>query len=155
MTASVLSIRASLHSLRCAFAFVATLAALSLIRIPSAAAQALQGQWRTLPNPMPINPVHAALLHNGKVLIVAGSGNLPSETNWRAAIFDPAAGTVTTQTVTWDMFCNGMVILADGRVLINGGTLQYDPFHGQLRNAVYDPSTGQFVDLQNMAHGRW
>jgi PKD domain./Domain of unknown function (DUF1929)./Glyoxal oxidase N-terminus. len=134
---------------------VATLAVLFLIRIPSATAQALQGQWRTLPNPMPINPVHAALLHNGKVLIVAGSGNLPSETNWRAAIFDPATGTVTTQPVNWDMFCNGMVILADGRAWINGGTLQYDPFHGQLRNAVYDPSTGQFADVQNMAHGRW
>jgi hypothetical protein len=155
MTASALPIRTSLHSLLCAAVFVATLAVLSLIRIPSAAAQALQGQWRTLPNPMPINPVHAALLHNGKVLIVAGSGNLPSETNWRAAIFDPATGTVTTQPVTWDMFCNGMVVLADGRALINGGTLQYDPFHGHLRNAVYDPSTGQFADVQNMAHGRW
>ena len=155
MTASALPIRTSLHSLRCAAVFVATLAVLFLIRIPSATAQALQGQWRTLPNPMPINPVHAALLHNGKVLIVAGSGNLPSETNWRAAIFDPATGTVTTQPVNWDMFCNGMVILADGRAWINGGTLQYDPFHGQLRNAVYDPSTGQFADVQNMAHGRW
>jgi len=155
MTASALPIRTSLHSLRCAAVFVAILAVLSFIRIPSATAQALQGQWRTLPNPMPINPVHAALLHNGKVLIVAGSGNLASEMNWRAAIFDPATGTVTTQTVTWDMFCNGMVVLADGRALINGGTLKYDPFHGQLRNAVYDPLTGQFADVQNMAHGRW
>ena len=53
------------------------------------------------------------------------------------------------------MFCNGMVTLPDGRVLINGGTLQYDPFHGQPRNAVYDPATDLFMDIQNMAHGRW
>ena len=124
--------------------------------VPPAAAQAsAQGQWQTLPNLMPINPVHAALLHNGKVLIVSGSGNLPSNTNLQAAVFDPATGIVTTQTVNWDMFCNGMVVLPDGRAFVNGGTLQYDPFHGQLRSAVYDPSTGQFTDVQNMAHGRW
>ena len=40
-------------------------------------------------------------------------------------------------------------------MLINGGNLQYDPFHGQLRNAVYDPATDLFTDVQNMAHGRW
>ena len=59
----------------------------SLGGAPHAAGQAnLQGQWQTLPNLMPINPVHAALLRNGKVLIVSGSGNLPTETNFRAAI---------------------------------------------------------------------
>jgi hypothetical protein len=115
----------------------------------------VQGQWQTLPNLMPINPVHAALLHNGKVLVVSGSGNLPTNSNLQAAVFDPQTGTVTTQPVGWDMFCNGMVVLSDGRALINGGTLQYDPFHGELRSAVYDLATGAFTDVQNMAHGRW
>ena len=53
------------------------------------------------------------------------------------------------------MFCNGMVVLHDGRVFINGGNLKYDPFWGEPRNAVYDPATGVFTDVQNMAHGRW
>jgi hypothetical protein len=61
------------------------------------------------------------------------------------------------------MFCNGMVVLPDGRVFINGGTLQhppgtgngYDPFEGQNLSAIYDPSTGQFTRVQNMANGRW
>jgi len=136
--------------------FIMLVSIFLLACVPPAAAQAsAQGQWQTLPNLMPINPVHAALLHNGKVLIVSGSGNLPSNTNLQAAVFDPATGIVTTQTVNWDMFCNGMVVLPDGRAFVNGGTLQYDPFHGQLRSAVYDPSTGQFTDVQNMAHGRW
>jgi galactose oxidase-like protein/PKD domain-containing protein len=135
---------------------VSILAAISLARVPCATAQAnVQGQWQTLPNLMPINPVHAALLHNGRVLIVSGSGNLPTNTNLQAAIYDPATGTITTQPVNWDMFCNGMVVLSDGRAIVNGGTLQYDPFHGQLVSAVYDPSTGQFTNVQNMAHGRW
>ena len=115
----------------------------------------VQGQWQTLPNLMPINPVHAALLHNRKVLIVSGSGNLPTNSNWQAAIFDPATGTIITQPVSWDMFCNGMVVLPDGRAFVNSGTLQYDPFHGHLKSAIYDPATGQFTDAQNMAHGRW
>jgi len=132
-------------------------AAICLASLPGlAGAQAnVQGQWQTLPNPMPINPVHAALLRNGKVLVVSGSGNLPSNTNFQAGMFDPQTNTVTTQPVGWDMFCNGMVVLPDGRALINGGTLQYDPFHGELRSAVYDLTTGAFTDVQNMAHGRW
>src|ERR1700720_4122252 len=80
---------------------------LLLACVPRAAAQAsTQGEWQTLATQMPINPVHAALLHNGKVLIVSGSGNDPTNTNLQAAIFDPATQTVTTQTVAWDMFCS-------------------------------------------------
>src|SRR5262245_61300495 len=92
-----------------------------------------QGQWRTLTNQVAINPVHVALLRNGKVLIVAGSGNVATETNFRAAVWDPATETFDTQALGWDMFCNGMVTLHDGRVLINGGNLQYDPFFGEPR----------------------
>jgi PKD repeat protein len=113
------------------------------------------GQWTTLPYPMPINPVHMALLHNGKVLVVSGSGNDPTVTNYQAAVLDPRAGTIVTQPLLWDMFCNGMVVLPDGRAFITGGTLQYDPFHGQQRSSVYDLATGAFTDMQNMAHGRW
>ena len=132
-------------------------AAICFAALPALAAgqASVQGQWQTLPNLMPINPVHAALLHNGKVLVVSGSGNLPTNTNLQAAVFDPQTGTITTQPVGWDMFCNGMAVLPDGRAFVNGGTLQYDPFHGELRSAVYDLTTGAFADLQNMAHGRW
>ena len=137
-------------------ACIVLLLLISLASAGSVWAQAsVQGQWQTLPNTMPINPVHAALLHNGKVLIVSGSGNLPTNSNWQAAIFDPATGTVSTQPVAWDMFCNGIVVLPDGRAFINSGTLQYDPFHGHLKSAIYDPATGLFTDAQNMAHGRW
>ena len=53
---------------------------------PTGAQVNVQGQWQTLPNLMPINPVHAALLHNGKVLVVSGSGNLPSNAHFQAAV---------------------------------------------------------------------
>ena len=81
---------------------------------------------------MPINPIHSALTHDGKVLVVAGSGNQETETNFRAVVWDPAADDSFVQhTFAWDMFCNGMSVLPDGRVFINGGNLQYDPFFGE------------------------
>jgi len=121
--------------------------------VPNAVAQS--GKWQTLPYTMPINPVHTALLYNGKVLVVSGSGNVAGNTNYQAALWDPQAGTITTQPVAWDMFCNGMVVLPDGRPFVMGGTLQYDPFHGELNTATYDPTTNTFTNQQTMAHGRW
>jgi len=152
----------------CSFIFLLLLNAL----LPRMLGQAnVQGQWSTLPlsvYSMPINPVHVALLSNGKVLVVAGSGNCPpSQTgcpsgapygpsnNSGALLFDPSSGAITQFSVSWDMFCNGMVLLDDGRALIDGGTIQYDPFYGQPQVALFDPSTNAFTNTQSMAHGRW
>src|SRR5216683_6976170 len=136
---------------------------------PGAWGQAdVQGQWSILPYLMPINPIHVALLYNGKILVVAGSGNCPPSlsgcpsgapygpsNNSGALLFDPVAGTFTQFSVSWDMFCNGMALLPDGRAFINGGTIQYDPFHGQPKSSIFDPSNNTFTDTSNMAHGRW
>jgi hypothetical protein len=104
---------------------------------------------------MPINPVHLALLHTGKVLVVTGSGNLSSDTDFETAIWDLQSGNITTQPVQWDMFCNGMVVLADGKPLIFGGTVTYDPFVGAKNVSTYDPPTGSFTDQPSTARGRW
>ena len=122
---------------------------------PLLAQAATQGRWQTLSNPTPINPIHVALMYTGDVLVVAGSGNDAAETHWQAAVWNPASQTFNTQTLGWDMFCNGMVALPDGKILVNGGNLQYDPFFGEPRNAVFDPASGLFTDIQNMARGRW
>src|SRR5678815_1913300 len=125
---------------------------------PAVSQANVQGQWTTLPNLMTINPIHAVLMRNGKVLVVAGSGNYPANLTSNilmSAVWDPIANTFVTQNATWDMFSNGMVVLADGRPFINGGTLQYDPFHGESRNAVFSPSNNTFTNVKSMAHGRW
>jgi uncharacterized membrane protein len=136
---------------------VTALIAIGLI-LPRATLRAqagTQGQWTTLSTQLPINPVHVALMHTGKVLIVSGSGNVATETNFRASVWDPQTDTFVTQPLLWDMFCNGMVVLPDGRPLVVGGNQQYDPFHGHRKTSAFDPATETFTDLQNMAHGRW
>ena len=82
------------------------------LQSPTLLAQpAVQGQWRTLANLMPINPVHLTLTHDGRVLVVAGSGNLATETNYEAVVWDPVENTFVTHALTWDMFCNGASVL--------------------------------------------
>src|SRR2546425_12309134 len=39
--------------------------------------------------------------------------------------------------------------------LFRSGNLRYDPLLGEPRSSAYDPTTGRFTDLENMAHGRW
>jgi hypothetical protein len=116
------------------------------------------GQWQTSSYEMPINPVHVALMRNGKVLVVAGSGNDPANLTddiLQAAVWDPQAGTITVQSVSWDMLGNAMVVLPDGRPFIAGGTLQYDPFYGLPMASAFDPATNSFGNMANMAYGRW
>ena len=93
---------------------------------PTAMGQAnVTGTWQTLSTQMPINPVHTALLYNGNILVVSGSGNYPPQTTYNWGIWDPATKTLsTTGTLGWDMFCNGMVVLPDGRPFIVGGNLE-------------------------------
>ena len=73
------------------------------------------GQWNTLPNLMPINPVHVALIHNGKVLVVSGSGNYPANltsnflkaTVWdptRPIRFKPKTSAGTCSAMAWSCF---------------------------------------------------
>ncbi|MGA9800313.1 MAG: IPT/TIG domain-containing protein, partial [Terriglobales bacterium] len=140
------------------------------VSAPAAMAQAnVTGQWSTLNYQMTINPVHVALMHNGKILVIAGSGNCPpsqsgcptgppySGTNHSGAtVLDPVAKTLTQLTLSWDMFCNSMTVLQDGRVFVNGGTVAYDPFLGQTKSSIFDPATNTFTDTPtNMVHGRW
>jgi len=123
---------------------------------PGAGAQAsVTGEWRLLPQTAPINPIHVALLRTGRVLVVSGSENDPTVTTYRAAVWDPASGSFAVQDIPWDLFCNAMSFLPDGRVLTTGGNLQYNPFRGIRTTTVFDPITQQFSQLQDMARGRW
>ena len=64
----------------------------------------VNGTWTILPYQMPINPISANLLPNGKVLIVAGSENDASNNSngaesYRAAVWDPTGATASSISV--------------------------------------------------------
>lgn len=127
--------------------------------VPQPAGSAVtDGQWTTLPYTMPINPIHCALMHNGKVLVVAGSENTLAEHQagqYYAAVWDTQAGTFAVQSLLWDVFCNGMAELPDGRFLVVGGSSELAPPYGDARATVFDPATAKFTQVESMAHGRW
>jgi hypothetical protein len=106
---------------------------------------------------MPINVVHAGLLHTSKILAIAGSGNNRRETVYKAAVWDPVAGTIAVQEIPWDIFCNGMSFLPDGRAIITGGSRPYPTYNftGQKNTTIFDPQTSRFTRVEDMAHGRW
>lgn len=115
----------------------------------------LTGQWETLPFMMPLNPVHIALMHNGKVLIVSGSGNDPNDKILQAGVWDPKTDTIDTFLLNYDMFCNGMVILPNGEPFVLGGTLKYDNFLGYTKTSLFNPATEKFTSGPDMSGGRW
>jgi hypothetical protein len=107
----------------------------------------VNGTWTILPYQMPINPISANLLPNGKVLIVAGSENDASNNSkgaesYRAAVWDPTGVTensISVQELTYDVFCSGNAALPDGRSLIVGGTSSYS-FTGENRASIFNPA---------------
>ncbi|KAF2258474.1 galactose oxidase [Lojkania enalia] len=92
----------------------------------------------------PIVPAAAAMLPNGKVLLWSawklddyGGANGYTQT----IIYDPATGASTPRTVTntqHDMFCPGISLAFDGRIIVTGGS-------NAAKTSIYDPSTDSWI----------
>jgi FtsP/CotA-like multicopper oxidase with cupredoxin domain len=120
---------------------------------------ATMGAWEMLACDSVTLAVHFALLHTGKVLIFSGSGNLPSRhtsnTNG-SALWDYDTGVFTQPPISYDTFCCGQAALPDGNLVAAGGTKQYDtPFEGLPNTAVFDAGGEHWVNVADMADGRW
>jgi hypothetical protein len=99
------------------------------------------GHWARLPVPhgFRVNAIHAALLHTGKVLIVAGSGNNRDafeEKSFRTVIYDPATEEFTEVETPTDVFCAGHTFLSNGNLLIAGGTKSYEVLEADVKHAA-------------------
>ncbi len=125
---------------------------------------ATQGQWTVNTVQMPVRAMHATVLKNGKVLLLAGSGNNVDNFaagSFKASVWDPVANTFVTLDVPKDMFCSGHVTLPDGKVLIQGGTKSYPTTaggadYGGLKDSwVFDPNTNTFTPTNLANEGHW
>ncbi|MFE7954965.1 galactose oxidase-like domain-containing protein [Streptomyces sp. NPDC057413] len=102
--------------------------------------KAENGHWDIIEFPKEYrqNTIHAALLHTGKILLVAGSGN--NQDNFDAKkfdtrIWDPVKGTIKKVPTPSDLFCTGHTQLPNGNLLIAGGTKRYEKLKGDVTKA--------------------
>ena len=96
---------------------------------------AVYGQWTTLGYNTKVRAIHVTLLHTGKVLLAAGSGNFVTDFHagsFTAELWDPTDNSLVEVPPPWDMFCAGHVVEPDGNVLVMGGTTHYQDATGQL-----------------------
>ncbi|MFI1971744.1 galactose oxidase [Streptomyces cinnamoneus] len=102
--------------------------------------KAKNGHWDVVdvPRKYRINTIHAALLHTGKVLLVAGSGNNAANfkaKSFRTVLWDPKRNTFTNIPTPKDLFCAGHTQLPDGKLLVAGGTQRYEKLEGDVTKA--------------------
>jgi Domain of unknown function (DUF1929) len=98
------------------------------------------GHWAPadLPAKKELNSIHAIMLHTGKVLLIAGSGNNIDhfhDKSFKSTLWDPVKDTFKTIDTPKDMFCAGHLQLADGKILIAGGTARYEVLKGDVTRA--------------------
>ncbi|SFR68910.1 protein of unknown function [Halogeometricum limi] len=110
------------------------------------------------------------MLHTGEVLAFGGSANdeRRHDDPHPAELWNPVADEVRVvdQTVGGDVFCAGHSFLADGSLLVAGGTHAYDgdfeiggvtlpPFSGLDHAYAFDPETERWEHRGYTRHGRW
>ncbi len=114
---------------------------------------ATKGVWGPVIPWAPHIPVSAAQLPDGRLLTFASNRRTTFPTGVEftyAATWDPATGQfVEYNHPTHDMFCGGIVMLPDGRVLVNGGRNEV------VRASTFDWRTNQWTRVQDMNGGRW
>ena len=101
------------------------------------------GRWDA-PIGFPNVPTSAVLLPNNKLLTFAGNTDMSfnkTSATTVVSILDLTTGLVTqpsTISTNHQMFCSGLAILADGRVLINGGS-------SDGATTLYNPTTNTWT----------
>jgi len=117
--------------------------------------------WQTISTNSEITAIHAALLptdSNGVILYfgdwAAGDGNIGVQevTHSRLMRMDPALdypieGFAAGDLPTTDAFCGGQAFLADGRLLVAGGTFGWAQAHEGIHHAHYDGERACWIYL--------
>ncbi|MGV3660450.1 MAG: PA14 domain-containing protein [Prosthecobacter sp.] len=118
--------------------------------------RATRGEWSAIIPWTPHIPVSAAVLADGRLLTFSSNERTtfpdgPQRTY--AAVWNPDTGAFTEiNNPRHDMFCGGLALLQDGRLLVNGGNgiLGTTAF-----SSLFDWRTNEWSAAQTMPQGRW
>lgn len=117
------------------------------------------GVWELLVEDSQVPAVHAALLSSGAVVYY--SGNTGQEHPAESRVWNPTTGVVRTPPAApaTDVFCSGLALTFDGRLLVAGGTAKYstgpgDPWFGSAAAYLFEPEQG-WERVPDMSFGRW
>ncbi|MFJ8055402.1 galactose oxidase-like domain-containing protein [Streptomyces sp. NPDC096142] len=128
------------------------------------AEECANGRWDVLPTQNPVRSMHSVVLNNGKVLLIAGSGNSEEQFDagtFTSAVYDPVAGTYKVIPTPKDMFCSGHIQLQDGRVLVLSGNKAFPAadgshgYEGYKESYVFDPATETYSRTNDLNDGHW
>ncbi|MEV0473465.1 galactose oxidase-like domain-containing protein [Streptomyces prunicolor] len=128
------------------------------------AEQCANGRWDVLPTQNPVRSMHSVVLNNGKVLLIAGSGNSQEQFDagtFTSAVYDPVAGTYKVIPTPKDMFCSGHIQLQDGRVLVMSGNKAFPAadashgYEGYKDSYIFDPVTETYSKTNDLNDGHW
>ncbi|WP_280881058.1 galactose oxidase-like domain-containing protein [Streptomyces pseudovenezuelae] len=128
------------------------------------AEQCANGRWDVLPTQNPVRSMHSVVLNNGKVLLIAGSGNSEEQFDagtFTSAVYDPVAGTYKVIPTPKDMFCSGHIQLQDGRVLVMSGNKAFPAvdgshgYEGYKDSYIFDPVTETYSKTNDLNDGHW
>ena len=129
---------------------VTTAAPVSVTVNNSGADPAVVGSWGPL-QPWPEVSIHAALTSTGKILTWQGDFTQGGE----QYLLDPATGSyVRVPNAAADLFCAGQAVLADGRILVIGGTATSGGL-GIRDVTAFNPATEIWQVLAPMHYPRW
>jgi hypothetical protein len=113
----------------------------------------VDGDW-TEPFPLPLIAIHSAVLPTGKVLLFSAEHGVPGIHGW---LLNPVS--LALQNVPppapWNPDCAGHSFLADGRLLVSGGTLGFNPTRGPKSAYIFDSFAEQWIQIEDMRAGRW
>jgi hypothetical protein len=129
------------------------------------------GRWNA-PFSIPVFGIHAVMLPTGKVMWWAYPFGIDRKENTaQALLWDPRTGAVSRvdpplwrdpadgQLKPANLWCSGNSLLADGRVLVTGGNLDYADGSPSAKglNKVYtfNPFNETWTEQPDMPHGRW
>ncbi|MEM9562989.1 MAG: RICIN domain-containing protein, partial [Actinomycetota bacterium] len=107
-----------------------------------------RGRW-SAPTTLPLVPVAGSNLGNGKVLLWSAYERFTfggDRGRTQTVLYDPATGQSSLRQVSntgHDMFCPGIANLADGRILVNGGS-------SAAETSIYDPVSDSWQDAADM-----